>query len=460
MHRNLAHQSGLLHSDVVIIGEISTLAAEIYSRERNGTPRCRNGEIMKKTIIYGVMAVCLAGCSSIPRDPAKLALYYADRSKAELVRGDLLGGFWDMTRAIDRPGGPEAMRAVLVDPIIRTKMLQAIDKESASTMGFDSAKKVSVALDKIAQTKILSDSELQAAQEKFTNHIRSGNRNGEIFFVISSDLAMLPQINTPEQMQIVYARTLKAYQDKSFAPRDLGALVSYVQANPGLTDSFKAALPSMNVRASELDQIALIDPSYANHRKAQLTMKAHLSVKNADRLFADDVGSRLSHDVYGVTWVPSEQPGALELVIERVRDNEKVLPTESRTITYSYYQVDVLSAALLMPKNASYLFDMKTSGAELDYGYVVSAWKNGVKLHENVVRGKLGGTYRSCENPRIVNVFGGVSSASFMANNDMKTACSGQRIVSMDALRSELLGKIAAEVVALPEISEIHSMNM
>jgi hypothetical protein len=415
---------------------------------------------MKKTLLCGAMLTLLMGCVSVPKDPGQQARYYAEQSQAKLAKGDLANAFRDMTRAIDRPGGGEYMRAAIADPAIHAKMIEAINRESTSVISINSARLMNDVLEKVATSKMLSDGEMQAARDKFAAHLRTSNESGSIFFTVTAGMTSVAPLADPQQMRIIYERTIKSYQDKSFGSRDMQALITYVRSDPQLTNDLRAALPTMNVRATELDQVALIDPSFANHRKAQLSMKAHLSVKNADRLFADDVVSRLNADIRGVTWVSSEQPGALELVVERVRDAEKVLPVESRTVTYSYYQVDVLKAALFMPKNASYLFDLKTGGAELDFGYVVSAWKNGVKLQEDVLRGKLGGAFRKCENPRIVNVFGGVSSAGFIANSDMESACSGKREVSMDSLRSELLGKISADVLGMPEISEIHSMNL
>jgi hypothetical protein len=420
------------------------------------------GTQMKK-ILSVALTLSLAACATVPSDPTEQGRYYAEQSRQELAKGDLVNGYWDMTRAINRPSGGDHMRSALSDPAIKAKMIEAIDKEAASTMGLDSAKRVSATLDRISAIKMLSPEDEQHVRQTFYNRVRTGNETGMILFMLSGDLASVPPLQDPHEMRIIYDRTIEAYKSKSFASRDMQAVVAYARSegmDSQLANDFRRHLPELNVRSNELDQVALIDPGFANRRKAQLNMNAHLTVKNADRLFADDVVSRLSQEVKGVTWMPVVQPGALEIVVERVRDAEKVLPIESRTITYSYNQVDILSAALFMPKNASYQFDMKSGGAELEYGYVISAWKNGVKLAENVLRGKLGGAYRKCENPRVINVFGGITAAGFMANDDMKQACSAQNEVSMDGLRSELLGKISNDVLTLPEVSEVHSMNL
>jgi hypothetical protein len=415
---------------------------------------------MKKILICAAVLLSLTGCASVPTDPAQQARYYAEQSGAELAKGDLVNAFWDMNKAIHRPGGAEHMRAAIANPALHTKMIEAINTQVSSSLSIDSAVRMNGILDNVASAKLLSDSELESVRTKFADYLHRGNETGAIAFTITPEVVAMPQLAEPQQMKIIYQRTIRAYQDRTYSARDMQAVIKYVQSNPQLISEFKAALPTMSVRASELDYVALIDPSFANNRKAQLSMRAHLSVKNADRLFADDVVSKLNQDIHGVTWLQSEQPGAVELVVERIRDAEKVLPAESRTVTYSQYQVDILAAALLMPKNASYQFDLKKGGAELEYGYVITASKNGVKLAEKVLRGKLGGSYTKCENARIVNVFGGVTSAGFMANNDMKSACTGATEVSMDALRAELLGKISNEVVAMPEISEVHSMNL
>lgn len=419
---------------------------------------------MKRSIFAALILASLTGCATYPTDPTQQAQYHVDEARKELMNGRGFSALLDASQAIDRPTGADRLRSALAsDSSLRAKMLEAVNGKIDAISGSETAVDAGQFLAKMSNANVFSSTETAAMQERYATRIRKGNETDTISFVLNRQIAAIEPLNDAGQMRLVFARTIKLYRDRSFTSRDMQSLVSYVSAagaNSAVESEFKAQLPEMNVRSAELDQIALIDPSYASRRKAQLSMKAHLSVKNADRLFADDIISRLNQDIRGVTWVSTEQPGALELVVERVRDNEKVLPLESRTVTYSYGQVDILKAALLMPRNASYLFDLKTGGAELDYGYVVSAWKNGVKLKESVLRGKLGGSYHKCENPRIVNVFGGISSASFTANSDMESACSGQQEISMDALRTELLGKISGDVVAMPEISEVHSMNL
>lgn len=419
---------------------------------------------MKKITIVATLLAALTGCATYPSDPSQQAQYHVDQARQEIAKGEIYNALLDVSQALKRPTGAEKLRAYLAaDTSARGKLTQAVDAQINAMRDVREVKACGDVLAQLSSAKVFEPNEMADLDAKYIAAVRRANEGYTIPFVANSDLAGIRGIDDATQKKIVFDRTVKLYQNKSFTQRDMKALVAFVQAAPSsaaMPASLKAQLPTMNVRRSELDYVAVIDPDFANRRKSQLSMTAHVTVKNADRLFADDIVSRLTQDVRGVTWIPSEQPGALELIVERVRDSERVLPMESRTVTYSHGQVDIMSAALLMPKNASYQFDLKTSGAELEYGYVVSAWKNGVKLKEDVVRGKLGGSYRKCENARVVNVFGGVSSANWMANDDMRSACNDQAEVSIDSLRSQLLTKISAEVLGMPEISEVHSLNL
>lgn len=163
--------------------------------------------------------------------------------------------------------------------------------------------------------------------------------------------------------------------------------------------------------------------------------------------------------VHGVEWVPAAGPKTTTVVIERVRNDEKTLPERSQTITYAQGEVNLLSAALLMPRNASYLYEVVSGGAEIEYGYVVSAITDGKTIYDEVIRGKVGGEYRRCQNARIQNVFGGVTSAGFVANDDMQQRCSGPSSASMEDLRNDVFSKIVDGVLKVPPIKVAHELN-
>ena len=119
----------------------------------------------------------------------------------------------------------------------------------------------------------------------------------------------------------------------------------------------------------------------------------------------------------------------------------------------------MLSAVLLMPRNASYLYEVVSGGAEIEYGYVVSAFADGKSIYDEVIRGRVGGQYRRCQNARIQNVFGGVSSAGFVANNDMQQRCSGPSSATIEKLREDVFSKVVDSVLMVPPIKVVHELN-
>lgn len=413
--------------------------------------------------IWLTIALLLAGCASYPTDPGQQAIYYADKARQELTSDQPEKGYSDVVRALALPGGPERVKSIFIqDAGAKKNFIRVAHSRIDSIDSVYGAKQRHEDLKKFQDSAILAPADEDALRAKYAAVVINGNKSGKLLFMLDKDVLLIPALTDADQMRVIFDRTIASYQDKNYQPRDIDSLIQYVQRNQGKSEErniFISLLPKLSVRRAELPAIAPVAPDFAAKRAVDLTLEAHLVVKNADRIFADDLSSSIGRAVHGVTWVGMQPRDGLEIVVERVRSNEKEFPITTRTVTYSNSQVDIFSAALLMPKNASYQFDMKSGGAEVEYGYVVSAWRGGSKITENVVRGKVGGQFNSCENARIVNVFGGVSSAGFTANNDMRTACSGATAVSIDDLRNQVLAKLSAEVRAIPQISEIDSMN-
>jgi len=49
---------------------------------------------------------------------------------------------------------------------------------------------------------------------------------------------------------------------------------------------------------------------------------------------------------------------------------------------------------------------------EIQYAYEMKAAQHGQLLHEKLIREKIGDTYYYCSNPRVQNVYGGLSRAT------------------------------------------------
>ena len=418
---------------------------------------------MKSSFIAALAAVLLAGCGTTPTDPAKRSIYFTEQAQERLIKGIDEFAIIDVFSAIELPGGPDNIRAMFAkNPAAKSAFVSIFQRRIGNISGAVGASMESDYLEKIQASRILSAEDNAALATKFEKTLVEGNESGRIQFLMTSDVLKLKPLSSSGQRKIIYARTLKSYIENRGEAREMGAMLEYLHTLGPTSEEyrqFKSSLTKFNTRANELPLLSSIDPGFAERRRAEITLVVSVAGKNTDRIFLDDLKSNLSQRVKGVSWVPEDSESAMQLVVERVRNQEREVAPSSRTITYGYYDVDLVSAALLMPKGASYQFDLRTNSTEIEYGYVVSSWRKGKKLSEEVVRGKIGGESRSCENARIVNVFGGVSSAGFQANDQMRELCGSSTTVSIDSLRNQVFDKLTEQILQISEVSKVHQMN-
>lgn len=418
---------------------------------------------MRLKITSMVIALCLTGCATYPSDPVQQGIYHIDHARSELASGEPQKALYDVSEAIGLPGGAQGLKSMFAqNPQLRIRFLEALSNRVGDVADTGAAKRTNEFLMKVNEAHILDGKEIEGVIEKFEAKVIAGNESGSLPFIVDPDVFSIRPLGKGGQAHRIFERTLTAYEDKNFRLRYITDVISYVRARGSDSDeqkTFVARLPKLHVRAGELPAIAAIAPEFAAKRKAEISLEAKLTVKNADRIFADDLLAELKKKIRGVTWVTEPPPSSPEIVVERIRNLESQLPQTTQTVTYSNDQVDIFSAALLMPKNASYQFDLRSGGAQIEYGYVISSWVSGKKLSEDVVRGKVGGESHACENPRIVNVFGGVSAATFTANDNMRSTCSGPTAVSIDTLREQVLDKISSQVLAIPQITRVDALN-
>jgi hypothetical protein len=107
-----------------------------------------------------------------------------------------------------------------------------------------------------------------------------------------------------------------------------------------------------------------------------------------------------------------------------------------------------------MPRGASFLYDVTQGGAEVHFAYDIRAKQEGKVIFEKLLRDKLGATYYYCSNPRVQNVYGGLSGASFWPNTQVQTFCQqGRARVDVTQLREMIPEKLAAEILSIPVIA-------
>ncbi|WP_147328223.1 MULTISPECIES: hypothetical protein [unclassified Duganella] len=410
-----------------------------------------------------LLSATLVGCGSIPTDPSEKAGYYAEQAKKTFATGSETYGSYYLGLALALPTGPEKVKRVFAEsPATENAYLKYLQDSIFRIGTTQQAINIQSELSRAVSTHLLAERYDKALQSQLSARITSGNTDGSIPFLISPEIANISELAASDQMSLVYNRTLSYYRENSIN-RNMAELIKYAMRDgESSTDAkrFAENLPSLRVRSEELDLLAPYFPNFVVERRKEITLKVHLTVKNADRLFADDIQTHFSKAMRGIIWMSVSGEDVIELSVERVRNEERVMPDSTQTVTYSYSDVNIFSAALLMPKNASYLFDLIKGGASIDYGYVIAAQSGRIGKFESVARGKVESNYKKCQNARIQNVFGGVSRAEFVANDHMQQECNGTSQVSIDDLRNQVMDSILAQTLSIPVIKATHEANL
>jgi hypothetical protein len=415
------------------------------------------------TAIVFSLSLFLSACATYPQSREDQAAYHVNKAKTAISKGDSTNAVDQIDVALTRPTGDTKIKELFVSyPKGRDYYRAYLEKSIADV---SNTLQVAAVFEKLSTAKsagIFPTDQVNDLFAKLLKVVTDGNTTGSVPFDLSDNIDLFPELRSPVHQQIIVNRSIKKLQDCSSGNRPVAALMQYVQrvgVDSAEGKRIESLLPTINIRCDELDVVAKVFPKFAAARKEEITARVFVQFKNGDRLLSEDILDALHNRVRGVEWVTSDGPKIITVIIERVRNDEKTLPERSETITYDQHEVNMLSAILLMPRNASYLYEIVSGGAEIEYGYVVSAFADGKSIYDEVIRGRVEGQYRRCQNARIQNVFGGVSSAGFAANNDMQQRCSGPSSASIEKLREDVFSKVVDSVLMVPPIKVVHELN-
>lgn len=306
------------------------------------------------------------------------------------------------------------------------------------------------------KSNVLDPSAYTELTSSLRNKVIIGHLDGSIVVELDDSIANFQELATKEHQTAIFERSIKTLQEPRTNPRILVAMMNrLVKVGPDSIEKMRvrSALSTINITASEIDIIQSIFPELAEKRRKEIYLTTGFEVKNGDRLLADDLKKAIKSKLPFINFTDLAQANELVISIDRIRHDERQIPERSETITYAQHEVNLFSAALLMPRNASYIYEIKTSGIEINYGYAILARQNGKVVFDEIVRGSTSAETRSCQSARIQNVFGGTSSASFIANSDMQQRCNGARILSIEDLRVELFNKIAESILTIGPVN-------
>ncbi|MGT2495037.1 hypothetical protein ACU4GD_43325 [Cupriavidus basilensis] len=213
-----------------------------------------------------------------------------------------------------------------------------------------------------------------------------------------------------------------------------------------LYKDFSTILPNLRLSPSQVGtgSIGRNFSLEAERSLAKRRGKFHLTVAPEDPLLQADLSAALSKKLPLAEFVDTPQ-GAIPVTVRKLRFEERIQAERTETVTIAQYNVSFLAAALLMPRNASYLYDKRTGGIAIEYAYELKVGPG----KPDLLRDTINRTYSACSNSRIVNVFGGVSAADFVANDSMRADCSGSA-TDISQLRKEVEGLLVEALAKQP----------
>lgn len=414
----------------------------------------------KILISFLFMIFILQGCATYPTDPAGQVQYWASKANSS-IRFNKPQELWEAVHSASTiEGGTDAIKKVFENP----KASEIFQKEA-----LDRSEKYQRLEDVLFVRNQVYEIWLGGALpyeigkntlEELDQRIVKKHQSGEYLITLIDNTNNIGGLDNEPDRLIILKNSIERLKENSSPRRGLVQALMELASSKGVKSKsynlIASNLADMNIRKNELSYVEPVFPEYAKKREAEVSLTAHLSLKNGDAFLKEDLLKALKSRVKGVTWVEESGPSVITIEIEKVRHDENARPPYTETVTYSQGQVNFFAGALLMPRNASYLFDISKSESMIEYGYIIRI----AGTEEILVRGQEKGTSVNCMNARIQNVFGGVSPAGFVANNDMQSRCSGSGNKDMQAIRNNVYKKIAESVLKAPKVNSVHVANL
>lgn len=410
-----------------------------------------------RTICCLLIFSLLAGCATrgLPNDPREQGLWYVNQAAEQMKLGNLDRATGMLVNAVSKPGGAEATQSLLgKTPENVTKLTdyyEALAKESN-----DKEMLISLAssLNAFVQAGVFSKA--SEIKKQLENRAALTNETGEVAWNLTDDVKDITTLQADKSKEVMFRRTVQSLSSASRNVDAANAIAIYIMsgkcssANALLAEN---AVKNTQLRKSELQCFEKIYPKIVADKLASLTAYIKLSVAPQDRLFEEDLKGKLGS--YSENFVFLGQTDATvknvySIVIERHRSEERQMQPQTRTVSYPQHEVNTFAAVMLMPRDSTYMYEYSSGGIEIEYGYTVKVSQGGKVFLDELVRGTKRESYVSCANKRIVNVFGGVSGATFIANDDMKRNCANasDNVPSIQLLRAQVIDILARKAAS------------
>jgi hypothetical protein len=417
---------------------------------------------LSRVFVWVLMLALLTGCAPIggyyPSYPETQPTYYLDKAAKAAQAGDVQQAMSFLATATRLRDGPEAVKDFLSkSPDLRSKIQEYYKQLSINSTDKQALTKAATFLPDYGKLGIVSDSEKLV--EAINARAVEGNLSGEIGWLLDDNMSAFPALNTPNSQRIIFKRTLESLGDPSQSTtrlRRIGSIAGYLSSSGASNEEKQLAenyFRSMTLSKYELQTLGILYPDLVKEQLPSVTVIVQVAVSPSDRLLEEDIRTKLGSISSNYVLLKHGEVGdssTVNVAIEKLRSEERQLPGQNQTITYSWTDVNPVFALLAMPQNASYMYEYSSGGVELEYGYVVRVSQKGRVYTDELIRGTLSARFVNCSNPRIVNVFGGTKRADFIANNDMQSRCSGSTISSpsIQNLRSRVFDEIIQKIIS------------
>ncbi|MGY0710224.1 hypothetical protein [Azospirillum argentinense] len=310
---------------------------------------------------------------------------------------------------------------------------------------------------------LISQEDEQNILKEIDRLAAEANINNKIDFYYSDDIRLFPSLNAPEAQSIIFRRSVGKLATSN-SPDNALIKGVFEKARASGAKSQDAAmvlavLPSMKLTAEDLRKyVAPVFPEQAKRLLEERAVEVRLIIEPEDRLLYEDVATKLRTISPNLILITSGG-AAVTVTVKKLQWEERREPERNQSIVYSQGDVSLLAASLLMPRNASYQYDLTTGGIELAYAFEIKANGKGMPPYDHLLRNKIIRSWRSCSNARIQNVFGGIQRADFVANDHMRRTCNGDLPVSVDRLRDNVLDEVARSIEKIPAIARIAPLH-
>jgi len=373
---------------------------------------------------------------------------FGDHSKdsaAAIASGDYVAGvlaFEDELRG-GLPASGKAAKKLLANKTFASGLVaQASAAATADRRSVIRASEaVALALSGGALKPEEAEQPLTALRQAYVAGVKSGAFDG-----VLDDPAALRSTapDTPFEKALLI-NTARAMGDDQISPDEFDRLLSYAKARPSSTELLEQlgqSLPTLQFSVSALKRG--VNAEYPDFAKAELRKRvAKINLKvGGDALFGLDLRDALGR-VETVEVVFDESEADAVILLDQLALVIAPRPMETTTVRYSQYEVNFLASALLMPRNATYQYEVSSGGSEFEYAFNVDVRSGAFQVKPFVIRDRGATMFAKCSGQRVVNVFGGSEPASFVANNDQRSRCEGGDEASVSDLRRRIASQVA-----------------